>query len=279
MDQLTNNPLLKYYRAPGIMVRLPSGGRFQSPGNVTTAPNGEVAVLPMRGADEMLMKSPEALMSGHAIEQTIKSCVPGILNPNELPAPDVDALLLAIRSATYGDQMDIECECPKCKQNNGFGFSISGILDTAQPLETEYPVRLSDDIIVYVKPFNLVASTKISLTAFQETRKMQILDQTGASEEERTQAIKESIDAITKMNTKALSDSVEKVVVPEGTVYDPRMIHGFIDNISKDMLNKIEVALKAVNEAGVKKEQHVICAGCGHEFTTNVEFDPATFFG
>jgi phage FluMu protein Com len=276
---MTPNPLAKYYRAPGINVRLPSGGRFQPEGNVTFAPNGDVPVLPMRGADEMLMKSPDALMSGHAIESCIRSCVPNIADPQRLPTPDVDAVLLAIRASTFGDQMDIECECPKCKAENTFAFSISAILDTAVPLEPEYPVRLNDEVIVYVRPFNLVTSTNISTLAFQEARKMQILEDSDASEEEKQRELNISFDRINQMNVESIVDSIEMIVVPEGQVIDRSMIRDFINNIPADWTKKIELQLKKVNEAGVQKDQEVQCAKCQELFKTTVEFDPSNFFG
>jgi T4 bacteriophage base plate protein len=279
MDQMQHNPLAKYFRAPGIAVRLPSGGNFQPAGNVTFTPGGDVSVLPMRGADEMLMKSPDALMNGHAIEQTIKSCVPGILNPQLLPTPDVDAILLAIRAATYGDQMDIECTCPHCSTENAFAFSISAVLDSASELDPEYPVRLDDNVLVYVRPFNLKASTKISMVAFQEARKMQLLDNGDVSEDEKQKALRNSFDNINVMNTDALASSVAAVVVPEGTIEDARMIREFVDNISTDWLNKIEEQLRVINESGITKKQTVVCVKCEKEFETSVEFDPSNFFG
>lgn len=279
MDQMQHNPLAKYFRAPGIAVRLPSGGNFQPVGNVTFTPGGDVSVLPMRGADEMLMKSPDALMNGHAIEQTIKSCVPGVVNPQLLPTPDVDAILLAIRAATYGDQMDIECVCPHCKAENAFAFSISAVLDTAVELDPEYPVRLSDDVLVYVRPFNLKASTRISMVAFHEARKMQLLEDSKATEDEKQAALRVSFDSINNMNTDALASSVAAVVVPEGAIEDPTMIREFVANISTDWLKKIEDQLKKVNESGIDKVQKVLCVKCEKEFETSVEFDPSNFFG
>jgi hypothetical protein len=280
MDKMQPNPLAKYFRAPGITVKLPSAGNFQPIGNVSFAPSGDdLPVLPMRGADEMLMKSPDALMSGHAIEETIKSCVPGVADVQALPTPDVDALLLAIRAATYGDQLDVDCECPHCKTANTFSFSISAILDSAVPLQPEYPVRLSDSIVAYVGPFNLQTSTRISIGAFQEARKMQLIEEAKVSEEEQAIALRASFDAINKMNTTALASSVVCVVVPDGIIDNRQHILEFVDNISTDWLKRIETTLAEVNTAGIQKVQTVACSSCEKEFTTNVEFDPANFFG
>lgn len=275
---MNDNPLSKYFRAPGISVKLPSSGNFQPQGNVHFSPNGEVPVLPMRGGDEILMKSPDALMSGQAIEECIRSCVPSIANPQMLPTPDVDALLLAIRAATYGDQMEIECECPKCKAENAYGFSISALLDTAQPLATEYPVRLSAEVVVYLKPFDLVTSTQIGNATFQEARKMQILEQSNASEEEKQRELTQSFKIISHMNTKSIVNSIMAVIVPEGTVADKNHIYQFMNNIPAEWTKKIEDEMKVINETGIQKKQTVSCAKCQFEFETNIEFDPSSFF-
>jgi len=280
MDKSQHNPLAKYFRAPGISIKLPSGGLYQPIDNIVFELSGDdVSVLPMRGADEMLMKSPDALMSGHAIEETIKSCVPGVIDARLLPTCDVDALLLAIRAATYGDQMDIECKCPHCQTDNSYAFSISHVLDTAIPLKEEYPVRLNDEVVAYIGPFNLITSTQISIGAFQEARKMHLLEESKAGEEEQQAALRISFDKINKINTKALASSVKCVVVPDGAIEDPEHIAEFVDNISREWLSKIEAALEEVNKAGVQKVQQVACSKCEKEFSTTIEFDPANFFG
>lgn len=275
---MNDNPLSKYFRVPGIAVRLPSGGNFQPQGNVHFTPNGDLPVLPMRGGDELLMKSPDALMSGQAIEECIRSCVPNIMNPQALPTPDVDALLLAIRAATYGDQMDIECECPKCKTENAYGFSISSLLDTAQPLADEYPVRLSNEVVVYLKPFDLVTSTQIGTATFQEARKIQIMDQSDAPEEEKQKALTESFKIISHMNTKSIVRSIMLVLVPEGQVTDKNHIFQFMSNIPAEWTKKIEEQMKIINETGIQKKQMVVCKKCEAEFETTIEFDPSNFF-
>jgi hypothetical protein len=275
---MNDNPLSKYFRAPGVTVKLPSAGNFQPQGNVRFTPNGDVPVLPMRGGDEILMKSPDALMSGQAIEDCIRSCVPNISNPQLLPTPDVDSLLLAIRAATYGDSMEIECECPHCKTENAYGFSISMLLDTAQPLASEYPVRLSPEVVVYLKPFDLVTSTQIGNVTFQEARKMQLMEQSNASEDEKQKELTQSFKVISHMNTKSIVNSIMVVVVPEGQVTDKNHIYQFMNNIPADWTKRIEEQMKIINETGIQKKQTVACSKCQAEFETNIEFDPSNFF-
>jgi len=280
MEQMNSNPLQKYFRNPGLTVKLPSMGRFQQMDNVRFTATGELPILPMRAADEMVMKSPDALMSGMAMEQIIRSCVPDVKDPMQLPSPDVDAILLAIRAATYGNMMTVECECPACKFENAYEFDVTAILETVTPLQDEYSVRLTDEIIVYLRPFNLENSTKASTMVFQETRKLQLLDQdTSITADIRQKAMNESYKRLNHMNIQMVADCVEKVVTPDGVVVERQHISEFIHNIQRNWVAALEDELKKVNEAGLDKTHGVSCVKCNHEWETVVEFDPSNFFG
>jgi hypothetical protein len=280
MEPTNTNPLAKYFRAPGVSLRLPSMGRFQTPDNVRFTATGEINVLPMRAADEMLLKSPDALMSGLAVEQVLKSCVPDLKDVKQLPSPDVDALLLAIRASTYGSEMTVESECPSCGHENAYAFDINSILDAIEPLAEEYPVRLSDEVMAYLRPFNFEGSTQISMLVFQETRKMQLLERDeGLTPDERQKQINTSFQRLNHMNIQLVADCVMKVVVPEATVIERAQVNEFIHNIGKEMFAKLEAQLKGINEAGVNKAHPVECVKCGHSWKAIVEFDPASFFG
>jgi hypothetical protein len=274
-----NNPLAKYFRQPGLSCRIPSRGRFQDETNVRFTATGEVNVLPMRAADELLLKSPDALMSGMAIEKVISSCVPDVKDVMQLPSQDVDALLLAIRSATYGPIMHVNSTCPECETENDFDFDLSHILDTIVELEDEYIVRLTDEIVVYMRPFNFRNSTQASLIAYQEARKVQLADNEHTSDEEKQRQLNSSYERINNMNIQMVADCVERVVTPEGEVTDRKFISDFVHNIEQKWVGQLEEKLKSINGTGVIKKHEVQCASCGHTWETIVDFDPSSFFG
>lgn len=273
------NPLQKYFRLPGVHIKLPSNGRFQDADNINLTATGELPIMAMRAQDELLMKSPDALMSGMAIEEVIKSCCPAIKDPRQLPSPDVDAILLGIRASTYGEMMTIESDCPHCGAENAYEFNINSILDTVAPLEDEYLVRLSDELNVYLRPFSLQNSTKASSTVFQETRKLQLLDNLEVSDDERQSFINQSYKVLNEMNVQMIAECVERVVTPDGTVTERAFINEFVHNIARDQTHALENKLKEINEAGINKKHLVTCAQCSETWDTIVEFDPANFFG
>jgi predicted nucleic-acid-binding Zn-ribbon protein len=270
------NPLAKYFRVPGLHIRLPSGGAFMPPNMIKMTASGEIPVYPMTAADELLMKSPDALLSGFAIEKLIESCCPTVTNVNLLAASDVDAILLAIRVASFGADMELETKCPKCGAEHLFNADVTPILENVGMMEPEYSHRLSDDVVVYLRPFNLANGTRASLAAYQEAQKVRAFTET-ESNERRTQ-MNQSFERIARLNLELVADCILKVVVPGAEVSDRKEVKEFIDNVDRKWVNQIDTKLKDINDIGIDKSFPITCSGCAHEWTTNVEFDPASFF-
>lgn len=279
--QPAGNPLAKYFRVPGLHVRLPTGGVFLSEGGVELATDGTVPVFPMRAADELLLKNPDALMSGYAIEKLLESCVPAIKYPKLVSAPDMDVLLLAIRAATYGDVMEIQASCPKCQHTNTFECNLPALIEKVTVCPSDTSVRLTDDLVVYVRPYNLENQTRLSLATFEETRKVQALDLSEtATAEQRTLQMNTSMETLAELSADLMAQCVTRVVTPEGEVTDRTYIGDFFGNITRSWTQKIEKMLTELNSAGIDKTLHVTCqrADCGAEWDTTVEFDPSNFF-
>lgn len=273
------NPLQRYFRAPALNVTLPSKGLFFTPGSVTFNEDGTLPVYPMRAADEYLLKTPDALLSGLAVEKLIESCIPAISRPKEVSTCDLDAILLAIRAATYGEKMDVDAVCPKCGEENSFECDLPGVLATMTYDDEETCVRLDETLIAYVRPYNFANATRVSMATFEETRKVQALEQDEAASEEAKKAqLATSMDRITSLTSSLIANCVIKVVTPEGEVTNPVFIKEFMGEITKAWHGKIEKRIDRFNTIGIDKTVEAHCGKCGHDWKTHIEFDPATFF-
>jgi hypothetical protein len=275
---ITSGVLAKYYRIPGPHVRLATRGAFMPRNSIELTANGDIPVYPMRAADEMILKSPDALMSGLAIERLFESCIPAIKAPRLISTPDIDVLLLAIRVATYGDKMTMSTTCPKCKEENTYDCDLPALLSTMRYTETDGSVRLSDGVVVYVRPYNLDNATKMALVAFEETRRLQALDNAVLDGPTRAAEVSLTMERITSVNQTVLVDCVYKVAVEEGVVVDKEEIRDFIMNIPKPWAEKLDAKIKTLNDSGIDKSIHAVCSSCQNEWDTEVEFNPENFF-
>ena len=93
------NPLASIMRQPKIYISLPSKGQYWPPDSLKVSDNQEYPVYSMTAKDELLLKTPDALLNGQAVVDVLESCVPNIVNAWDCPQIDLDALLIAIRIA------------------------------------------------------------------------------------------------------------------------------------------------------------------------------------
>lgn len=275
----TANPLAKYYRAPGPHVKIPSGGRFSEIDESKLSMTGEIPVYPMTAADEVLVKNPDALLNGFAVEELIKSCVPAVVNARTLAAQDIDVLLLAIKLASYGDKMEVGAVCPACKHPNDFEISIQNdILPFVVAMEDDYEVRLSEHLVAYLRPYNYEAQTQIQMKAFEETKILQSLINAETTDADKLQTFNESFRKITQFNLDLMSQCILRIVTPDAEVTDNEQIADFIRNAPKDQVHKIQKKMDEFSKAGVQKETEAKCEKCDHTWATEYTFDPSHFF-
>jgi hypothetical protein len=269
-----------YYRIPGLHVIVPTKGKFLTDFKPTM--NNEIPIYPMKASDEMLLKNPDALMSGLALEKLFESCIPCIGNPREISMPDVDTLLIGIRAATYGEKMPLDVECPSCKSQYDYICDLPSILGTMTYVNEDNCVKLSEQILVYVKPYTLKDASEIAFLSFDEMRELQNMQASIADDEEgrkiKTEKMNDTMKKISDLTLDILVNCILHIVVPEGVVSDKKEIKDFLKNISKAWYEMIDNRVKDMNNHGIDKKLHIVCDNCKHEWDSNMEIDPTSFF-
>tara|TARA_B100000941_G_C28486662_1_gene545396 strand:- start:900 stop:1742 length:843 start_codon:yes stop_codon:yes gene_type:complete len=277
---MSENKLSKYYRAPKLYVRVPSQGAFNP--DMEPSMSGELAIMAMTGRDETMAKNPDALLNGEAVTAMIKSCVPGINDPREIPITDIDTLLIAIKIATNGEEHEVSAKCPKCKNEVSGVVNLRDILPSAKLLEAEYPVKLDTGVTVYIKPYTYSMQTEAALAAFDETKTLQNLSREKEINSESMSIYNKSFRRMADMSVSLLSRSIVKVVTPEGDeVTDQNDIFAFIQNIDSNAAKQIDEVLARINTLDIDKSIAMKCdkESCGNEWTSEVDFNPSDFFG
>lgn len=275
------NPLKEWFRKPGIHIGLPSGGRYFADGAVTFSANNELAVLPMTAADEIVVKNPDMLLNGEALIHLFKSCVPAIKDPEQISIPDMDVLLLAIKLSSYGDDLIIASECPKCKNKVEPILSIRELLATVTPLPDNTDVRLGDELVVKVKPHDFKSKTILDMAAFEERQMFKhLLGNEDITDTERGKLFNQSFNKFANLNLDLIAKCVVSVVTPKGEVTDQDFIKEFIVNLDKDSVKQITKMVETLADSGMRKELTITCPAeeCKHEWQSALIFDPSSFF-
>lgn len=278
MNQKTPNPLSKHFRQPALYYKLPSNGRFWPNGSVDLPVTGEIPIYPMTNADEITLKTPDALMNGTGIVNVIQSCCPNITDAWKMPSVDVDALLIAIRIASYGSKMTVTGICPSCKEEHDYDIDLTNVIGQVQCPNFDLPVTF-DGLKIKLRPQNYFNITQNGVTQFEEQKIAQALSDPGISDEVRNARLKESMKTLLDLNERILTESIEYIETEDGTrVVDTDYIKEFFRNASGQVTKEIEHRLEEIAKEGALPASHLNCSECNASYDVPIEFDYSRFF-
>lgn len=279
-----SNPLSNYMRQPKIYINLPSQGNYWAPGSIDMPENGIFPVFSMTTRDELLFKTPDALMNGQAVVDVIQSCLPNIKNAWECPTIDVDTILIAIRLATYGETMPFTHRVPGTTEDVDFAVDLKILLDQQQNNQWVEQVAISEDFIIFVKPLTYRHMTQTSIKSFETTRILNMVNDENISDEKKLEMFNTSFNNLTKVTVELLSESIYKIVTSEAEVTDKKFIAEFVANADKDICQKVQTHLTELKEHNDLKpleftstdEQREM--GAPEKYNIPVNFNDSDFF-
>jgi hypothetical protein len=284
MSQIPNvampkkNPLSGFFRQPKIYVSLPSKGKFYPAGSLDTSADGQYPVYAMTAKDELMFKTPDALLSGQSTVELIKSCIPAILDPWQMPSIDLDFALIAIRIATYGDKMEVGCNCPHCNAENSYDINLSNwftIFDNFNYVD----VVDVDPLMIHIRPYSYRELTRTSIKTLEQQRIFNIINDDSISDEDKLDKFGQSFVKLTELTVDAIANCISSIDSPDGSVSDKEMIKEFINNCAKDMFDKVSTHITTMKDQIEFKAQDVTCGECSKEFSLPITMDQANFFG
>jgi hypothetical protein len=271
------NPLSNYFRQPKLYIPLPSKGQFYPEGALDVSSNGEYAVYAMTAKDELMFKTPDALLNGSATTELVKSCVPAIKDAWAMPSIDIDAVLIAIRIATYGDSMEVGSSCPMCNHQNDYDVNLLNYLEHVSKFEYNNTVDV-DPLIISIRPYSYQEVTKAAIKAMEQQKIINIVNDETMSDEEKMEKFGTSFVKLTEMTVDVIAGCITSIETPEGIVTDSEMIKEFINNAPTDVFNKVNEQISAMKNSIDVKAQEVACTECEHKFNITIVMDQTNFF-
>ena len=279
-----NNPLTKFMRQPKIYITLPSGGNYWPPGSINIPENGQLAVYSMTARDEMLFKTPDALMNGQAVVDVIQSCIPDIKNAWHTPSIDMDIILVAIRIATYGEKMTVTANIPVINEPEEYDIDLHQFVDKVSNNAWIEQVPVSDDLILFVRPLTYKHLTNIGMKSFETNKIIQVASSQDLTEKQKLQMVNDSFKVLSDLTTDMMVGTIFKIKTADGDVTETRYIKEFIENADKNIFDLVQ---KHINDLKDHNEIKPIVVpttaeqqeeGAPATFEVPINFDHATFF-
>jgi hypothetical protein len=272
---MANNPLQQFFRQPKIYISLPSQGVYNKPS--TFSGNIErLAIYGMTGMDEIMIKTPDALLSGESTARVIQSCCPEIADPWDLSLLDTDLLLTAIRIATFGNDFIVEKTCSKCATENEFSLDLSGLIDHYSTCKYDSKLVLKD-LVIHTRPLTYKQSTEFSVKNFQLQQRMRQLVSI-EDQEEQKQAVNSTIEDLAVLRNELFVANIESVSAGATMVTERSYISEWLNNVDRDVVNALKDHLENNKNRWTAPNHKVKCENCGYEDTVIIDLDQSNFF-
>lgn len=272
-----NNPLRQYFRRPSVYLKLPSGGKYYPPNVINQTETGELPVYPMTAIDDITVRTPDALFNGAAIVELIKSCVPDIKDPWAINSVDLDAILIAIKSATGQGNIDLDATCPECKEE--YTYSINLMVLLSQLKDGDYNKKLNiNDLAIKFRPLSYKEVNKIALKQFDIQKMFNAIDNM-TDEEEKNRQSKLALRSIAIFTMEVVAQCIEYIATPSSKVDEYDYILDFLENCEKSTYDNIREYNNKLKEDAVIKPIDITCNHCNHSYSQPFTLNTSDFFG
>ena len=274
-DKPTNPLLERHNKMPGETIRLPSLGKFYTRGELTDdTHSGEITLKPMTMTDEIMMKSPDMLFQGTAIETVLSRCSHNIKKPLDLLTSDVDFILTHLRRISFGPFIEIEFTCQNTQAGVEHDEECGHKQEVRIPLEHFTNASKEIDPISFDEKFTVVTASdkrvvKLKPVTFADFLMMQ-------------QIRGESLNDPTNLREFVLDTFVAVILSVDDIQNDSELhreqIKEWLDVIPRNDTQQIIDAVANIQDWGPTFKYSVKCSKCKHKNDLTTELNPTAFF-
>ena len=250
------------YVAPTEFVELPSKGKLYPPEHPLH--NEEVVELRyMTARDEDILTSPALLKNGLALERLLQNLiVDKSIDPTNLLVGDRNALLVAARVSGYGEEYQVNVNCPACGVSSEYTFDLTNLTHSGFLPEDSDKVELTaNGTFIATLPKTkfpvefrlLTGEDEVYLNkAAEQLRKLKLPDATA-------------------------TNLLKRVILSVNGVNAPAEISNFVDNMPALDARFLRGCVQTVTP-NIDMNQHFHCSSCGTTTEMEVPFTVQFFW-
>ena len=210
-----------------------------------------------------MIKTPDLLFSGKAVEEVFGRCIPQVLKPSQMLAKDVDFLLLCLRKVSYGEILEMETNHYGCKAEkpalHTYPINVSHFIKNSKRIDptgkdNQFRITLPNEQVVDMQP--------VRFGDFVTLMQAQELESTATPEEQ----------------VAVLVEALANISVRVDEVTDNAMIEEWLRGIKPAFLNKLNGQLEQTVKWGPDFAYNVECKDCGEVQEVTAPLNPLAFF-
>ena len=272
---MAHNPLQQYFRQPKIYISLPSNGAYNSLGAV----EGDLTNMPifgMTGMDEIILKTPDALISGESAIKVIESCCPNIKDAWALSTLDTNLLYAAIKIATYGNKISVTQTCPHCGTENDYDLDLNVVVEHYATCKYDNKLT-SGELVIKTQPLTYRLATDLSIRTFKLQQRLAQIQRL-ESEDEQNVLFKDLFGELRNAQNELYLNSIESVEVNNTVVTEKEFILEWLHNCDKEIFDLLKEHVDKNRNAWNLPTYSVKCTNCNTDSNVYIELDQTNFF-
>jgi hypothetical protein len=274
---MSNNPLQAYFRSPAMYIKLPSQGKYYPDGAIDIPPNGELPVFPMTSMDEIAIRTPDGIFNGASLVSVIKSCIPAIKDPWQLNNVDLEAVVVAIRAASFDGTIEVTSKCPACNEDGKYGVDLMKLL--AEKEFVDYDQALSiGNLKFQFRPLTYKETNETGLKNFEIQRTLIMIDEMSDDDEAKPLKMRETVEKLNDMMLDVVAQTIASVITPEVTVTDFVFIREFLKECDTKTNTTIKEHSLKLRQANDTKPLKITCVHCQNEYQQDLTLNFTDFF-
>ena len=197
-----------------------------------------------------------------------------------MPVSDLLVLLVGIRQASYGKEIDIDVKCPKCDFDNQLTLDANIMLSKTKSESVERSVTLPSEFKIVCNPYTLEDRTMLQIQQIKQNKMIQGLASEKLDDIMRQELFGKTFVEIAELTVSLITNSIVSVQGKEtDLITDKDTIREWLQNITKTDYEIIRGKVEELSESGLETEFNANCQDCGHSWKTGVDLDIANFFG
>ena len=255
----TVNPLMLKTKMPGVTVKLPSGGLlYGTRGELDRkVKHGELHVYPMTAMHEIILKSPDKMLSGDSLREVFAHCIPEITNIDEICTKDIDYLMLILRKVSYGDNLTITYthDCHE-KKKHEYVVDLNVLVAQSKSID---PITMASRFMI-----TLPNDQVIQFSPLRYRDAIELMQSTDAEDD--------------KSNVHALFGVILSLIVDVDGITDKSMILEWLGALPVAYITIVLKEVEKVSSWGPDYKYDVKCVDCAETLQLNVPINPSSFF-
>lgn len=283
-----NNPLQQFFRKPKFTIQLPSRGKWYTKNSLKN-PDGTVEIYAMTAADETRSKTSEIMFNGNSLFDLLKSCAPDIINPESMPTVDLDAVMLSIRRASYGDNLSYEVDVPNTILTTKINLSIEKLVSDLPDASLVWDETLNilssekTTVSLTIKPLNLKNMFSITKQIIKHQQTTDEISRNNQSNDQKIDQLDEQMKHLSALSINMIADSIVKITAGEFSTENSAEIRQFINNIDVEYFKAIQSHIEnqknklSFKAQPVQSTEEQIQQGAPAQWSAPIQFDLTNF--